>query len=274
MAITLTRLSDALGCEVGGVDLAQPLGRATFEEIERAWLDHQVLLIRGQTLDNDQQIAFCANFGTIQNQTARVQFGMEIEHEAVLYVSNVRDDAILPEGEVWFHSDQCYFEVPASATSLHAIEVPSAGGNTRFANTYAAYDALPPATRDRIEGRRALNVYDYLCNPCKRGAAARPEAPRWTHPVVRTHPQTGRKALYVCRLITESVEGMERAESDALLDDLFDHMERDAFVYEHRWRVGDLLIWDNRCTLHARTAFDPGERRLLRRIAVEGEVPV
>ena len=274
MALTVTRLSDALGCEVEGVDLGTTLEPAAFEAIERAWLDHQVVLIRGQALDSARQIAFCANFGTVQNQVARVQGGMDTDNDAVLYVSNLRDDAILPEGEMWFHTDQCYFEVPTIATCLYAIEIPAEGGNTRFANTYAAYDCLPEATRERIEGRRALNVYDYLRNPCKREVEARPDAPRFSHPIVRTHPRTGRKALYICRLITESIDGMDRAESDALLDELFDHMEQDAFVYEHRWRVGDVLIWDNRCTLHARTAFDPTARRELRRVAVEGEVPV
>ena len=274
MAITVTRLSDALGCEVGGIDLGARLDGAAFETLERAWLDHQVVLIRGQTLTTKQQIAFCSNFGTVQNQASRVQGGMDTEDDAVLYVSNLRDDAILPEGEMWFHSDQCYFELPTTATCLQAIEIPPEGGNTRFANTYAAYDALPDATRERIAGLRATNVYDYLRNPCKREVKARADAPRWSHPMVRTHPLTGRKALYICRLITESIDGMDRADSDTLLDELFDHMEQDRFVYEHRWRVGDVLIWDNRCTLHARTGFDPTARRELRRVAVEGEVPV
>ena len=274
MGITVTRLSDAIGCELSGLDITQPLDAQSFAAVEHALLGHQLLLVRGPTLTSAQQIAFCGNFGDIQNQLSRVQGGLENEEEdAVLYVSNVREDAILQEGEMWFHTDQSYFEYPTAATCLHAIEIPSIGGNTRFANTYASYDALPQAMKDRIQGRRALNVYDYLRNPCKREVQARPEAPRWTHPMVRTHPKTQRKALYVCRLITEWVEGMDRDESDALLDELFDHMEQEKFVYEHEWQVGDLLIWDNRCTLHARTAFDPAERRMLRRIAVEGEVP-
>jgi taurine dioxygenase len=158
------------------------------------------------------------------------------------------------------------------ATLLYAIEVPARGGNTLFANMYAAYEALPGDVKQRLTGLAALNVYDYEGNPTKRGAV-RDGAPSFVHPVVRTHPATGRKALYVNRLMTHSIIGLSPDESDDLLTFLFDHQEKKRFVYEHVWTPGDLILWDNRSTLHARSDFDAGERRLLRRVAVLGERP-
>jgi len=160
------------------------------------------------------------------------------------------------------------------ASMLYAIEVPRNGGNTLFANAYAAYATLPDAIKRRIEGRRALNAYDYRAAATKRGDRIAEGAPSYAHPVVRTHPATGRKALYVNRLMTRRIEGLPPRESEELLALLFDHQERREFVYEHVWRPGDLLMWDNRCTLHARTDFSTDERRLLRRVTILGEKPV
>ena len=160
------------------------------------------------------------------------------------------------------------------ASMLYAIEVPSIGGNTLFANGYKAYETLPDDIKRRIDGRMALNAYDYDSAATKRGTRLAEGVPSYAHPVVRTHPATGRKALYVNRLMTVQIEGLPAQESDALLDLLFDHQERREFVYEHVWRPGDLLMWDNRCTLHARTDFSAGERRLMRRVTILGEKPV
>ena len=158
------------------------------------------------------------------------------------------------------------------ATMLDAMEIPTRGGNTLCANMYRAYETRPLELKRRVEGRKAWNVYDYAANPTKRGTAAN-DAPRFAHPMVRTHPATRRKALYVNRLMTESIEGMPREASAELLGLLFDHIEQRQFIYEHEWRPGDLILWDNRCTLHARTDFDASERRKLRRVAVLGDVP-
>ena len=160
------------------------------------------------------------------------------------------------------------------ASMLYAIEVPSVGGNTLFANGYKAYETLSPEIKRRIEGRKALNAYDYHTAAMKRGTQLAQGVPFYIHPVVRTHPATGRRALYVNRLMTVRIEDMPEEESDELLQLLFDHQERREFIYEHVWRPGDLLMWDNRCTLHARTDFSPGERRLLRRVTILGEKPV
>ena len=160
------------------------------------------------------------------------------------------------------------------ASMLYALEVPSTGGNTLFANGYMAYETLPDGIKRRIEGCKALNAYDYDTSAMKRGTRLAGGVPSYVHPVVRTHPATGRKALYVNRLMTVRIEGLPAQESDELLTTLFDHQERREFIYEHVWRAGDLLMWDNRCTLHARTDFSPNERRLMRRVTILGEKPV
>jgi len=173
-----------------------------------------------------------------------------------------------------FHTDQCHQEIPAKASMLYAIEIPSVGGNTLFANAYLAYETLSADIRRRIDGRKALNAYDYDTAATIRKSEVPDGAPCYAHPVVRTHPATGRKALYVNRLMTRRIEGLDAQESEELLTLLFDHQEQPKFIYEHVWRPGDILMWDNRCTLHARTDFPAGERRLLRRVTILGEKPV
>ena len=160
------------------------------------------------------------------------------------------------------------------ATMLYSIEVPSAGGNTLFANAYTAYETLPGAIKQKIAGRKALNAYDYDAAATTRGTKLREGVPACWHPIVRTHPATGRKALYVNRLMTVAIEGLSDDEGEEVLNTLFDHQEQRTFVYEHVWRPNDVLLWDNRCTLHARTDFSDEERRLMRRVAIKGEKPV
>jgi taurine dioxygenase len=193
-------------------------------------------------------------------------------------ISNIREDGkpigALPDGEMHFHTDQCHQERPAMASMLYALEVPSRGGNTLFANGYKGYETLPSDIKRRIDGRKALNAYDYDTASTKRGTRLAEGVPSCLHPVVRTHPATGRKALYVNRLMTVHIEGLPQRESDELLDFLFDHQEQRELVYEHVWRPGDLLMWDNRCALHARTDFSADERRLMRRVTILGERPM
>jgi taurine dioxygenase len=268
-------LSGALGAEIVGVDLRTPLDDATFAQIRDAWHRHLVILLRGQELSEEDEVRFGERFGppAVIHTKEFVR-----NHPAVMLISNIREDGkpigALPDGEMQFHSDQCHQERPAMASMLYAIEVPASGGNTLFANGYLAYETLPPEIKRRIEGRKALNAYDYNSAAMKRGARLGEGVPSYVHPVVRTHPATGRKALYVNRLMTVRIEEMPADESDELLAFLFDHQERPEFVYEHVWRPGDLLMWDNRCTLHARTDFSPNERRLMRRVTILGEKPV
>jgi taurine dioxygenase len=277
-AIDIRPLSPAIGVEVRGVDLATPLPEPDFARIRRAWEENCIVLFRGQNLGEREQVAFASRFGTLGtnvNETDPLKLGA---HPAVLYVSNIRIDGkltgILPDGEMFFHSDTCYLERPAMASMLYAMELPKAGGDTLYANGFAAYDALPEDMKRRLAGRRALNVYDYDGSPTHRAQTLPPGVKQYAHPVIRTHPPTGRKSLYVNRLMTWAILDMPDEESRALLELLFDHQEEPRFVHEHEWRLGDVILWDNRSCLHARTDFDPGERRRLRRVTVLGEKPV
>jgi taurine dioxygenase len=268
-------LSSALGAEILGLDLRRALDDDTFAAIRDAWHRSLVILIRDQELSEEDEVRFAERFGPLARvHTSEFTRG----NPAVMLISNIREDGkpigALPDGEMQFHTDQCHQERPAMASMLYAIEVPSAGGNTLFANGYAAYATLPEAIKRRIEGRKALNAYDYHTAAMKRGTQLAAGVPCYAHPVVRTHPATGRKALYVNRLMTVRIEGVPAPESDELLAFLFDHQERREFVYEHVWRCADLLMWDNRCALHARTDFSPHERRLMRRVTILGEKPV
>ena len=270
----LRPLSPALGAEISGIDLRDPIDAALKGKLLDAWHEHLIILLRDQVLDEDAQVRFAETFGPPAKITSGR--GFSVRHPSVMLISNIRQDGkpigALPDGEMQFHTDQCHQAVPAKATLLYAMEIPSLGGNTLFANAYAAYATLPADIKARIEGRRALNAYDK--DSTQRTARYDNAASSCWHPVVRTHPATGRKALYVNRLMTREIEGLPHAESDALLEKLFDHQEQQQFVYEHVWRPGDLLMWDNRCTLHARTDFPAGERRLLRRVTILGEKPV
>jgi taurine dioxygenase len=182
---------------------------------------------------------------------------------------------------MFFHSDMCYLEIPCKAALLHALAIPPEGGNTVFASMVAAHDSLPAELKAHLEGRLAMNSYEpgYGASNVQARisldpAAAHTDTTRsFAHPVFRTHPATGRKSIYVNRLMTEYIVGLPRAESDALLTQVFDHQEQVQFQYEHHWQVGDVLIWDNRCTLHARRDFDHRHLRKLRRVTVKGEKP-
>ena len=274
--IGIKPLSSAIGIEVSGIDLSQPLDDAGFGRIQEAWAEGSILLFRGQQLDEDQQLRFCGRFGPL---VASYDKNRQGGSNQIMYISNIMENGrligALPDGEICFHSDQCHVEQPAMATMLYAMEIPSHGGDTLFANMYKVYDTLPEELKIRLEGRTAENVYDYdPSTTSKGGSKIREGVKHFAHPVFRTHPLTRRKALYVNRLMTDHIVGLPAAESEELLNFLFDHIERPEFIYAHRWAVGDLLMWDNRCTQHARTDFDASERRKLRRITVRGEKPV
>ncbi len=281
--VTLRPLAPEIGVEIRGVDLTRTLPPATFAKVRDAFHEHCVILLRGQSLTEAHQVLFAKGFGQLASAINR-NSGQSQEYSSSFLISNVRDNGrligALPDGEMLFHSDQCYVERPCMAALLYGIEIPSHGGETIFANMYRAYETLPADLAQAIEGRKAINIFEYneeggygksameLYPTIPWGAKCYP------HPIVRTHPVTGRKALYVNRGMTLCVEGMDRAQSDALLLRLFDHQEQPEFQYEHKWRVGDLIMWDNRCTLHARADFPADQRRTLRRVTVLGETPV
>lgn len=272
--VSVRQLSPALGAEIMGVDLRNPISNELKQKFLDVWHQHLVILLRNQTLDEDAQVRFAETFGTPAKNTSGRTFSAK--HPSVMLVSNIREDGkpigALPDGEMHFHTDQCHQATPAKATMLYAIEIPSKGGDTLFSNAYAAYETLPDEIKQRIAGRRAFNAY--TTDTTLRSTNYDDAKSSYWHPVVRTHPATGRKALYVNRLMTREIEGLPREESDAILEKLFDHQEEPRFVYGHVWRPGDILMWDNRCTLHARTDFSAGERRLLRRVTILGEKPV
>ena len=195
--LTLTPLCNALGAELRGLNLHDELDDATIGQLRRAWLEHHLLLVRDQDLSDVEHRRFCQYLGELQmERTAKDVVSKEIA--GMLFVSNVRADAILPSGDMWFHSDQCYFDIPCKATSLYAIETPTSGGNTRFANCHLAYESLPDSLKKRIQGLVAMNVYAYPSpNECGKLSNREVDAHKHAHPIVRTHPETGRKiALY------------------------------------------------------------------------------
>ena len=274
-ALRVRKLSPTFGADVRGIDLSRPVAKDTIRAIRQLWYEHSVLLVPGQVLDEDAQVRFGEYFGELAKTMGSYAI-LKNSHPAVMYVTNEKAEGkyvgALPDGEMFFHSDMCYVERPCLGTMLYAMEIPSQGGNTVFADQYAAYDALPDATKRRIDGLNAVNTfepgrYDNYAESITRAPVSK-EARSAAHPMVLTHPATGRRALYINRLMTEYIAGMPREESNALLDALFDHQEQKQFVYEHRWTRGDVVIWDNRCVLHARTDFSAAELRKLRRVTV------
>lgn len=266
MDMEIAPLSAPLGARVTGVDLSRPLDPDTLSAIHAAWLEHLVLVFPDQDLSDADQIRFTGHFGALGARKGRDERSEgEDVHQGVMLVSNIREDGepigSLPDGEMMFHSDGAYTTRPYKATVLFAIELPETGGDTLFANLYRAYETLPAALKDRIDGLDACHQY-YSGTTMKEQPVGSLSG-AITVPVVKIHDETGRRALFVSRLLTERIEG---AGADAaLLDLLLDHSENPDCVYAHQWRKGDLVIWDNRCTNHARTDFSPLERRLLRR---------
>jgi taurine dioxygenase len=276
-ALRIKPLSPALGAEIRGIDVARPMSDATFEIIRNSWFDHGVLCIPGQVLGETEQVGFAARFGELA--VTQGEYAISKSHPSIMYVTNEKEDGkyigALPDGEMYFHSDMCYVERPSMATMLYAMEIPSTGGNTLFANMYKAYEALPEETRRRIAGLKVVTSYEPGTSApmvtMRTRAQPSPTARSYAQPMVCTHPVTGKKALYLNRLMSEYIVGMPREESNALLEALFDHQEQRQFIYEHRWTRGDLVMWDNRCILHARGDFNANELRKLRRVTVKGD---
>jgi taurine dioxygenase len=276
--LNVVPLTKHIGAELRGVDLRERPDDATIQAIYQAWLDHLVIVFPGQQLSQEDLIRVTGFFGELNVLGRPPKYfpkGYDRLLPSIMLVSNIRESGepigALPDGEMMFHHDMIHAEIPSKGTFLYAEEIPSTGGNTLFASGYAAYDTLDPAIRDRLEGRKAFHHYNFgsTIRGDGKGVAAFAES---VHPVFRTHEETGRKAVYVNRLMTVKVEGLPEDESAELLEALFDHSERPEFVYEHVWKVGDLLLWDNRCSTHARTDFPSTERRLMLRTTLKGTV--
>jgi taurine dioxygenase len=275
VVIDIKPLSNVVGAVVEGVDLTRPVNDATAEILRDTFYKNSVLCIRGQKLAASDQIRFGDLFGPV-DAGYRVRSGYDgggVKNRGVMLVSNIRKDGepigSLPDGEMQFHSDGAHRDTPYAATTLYAIKLPSRGGDTLFANLAAAYDALDKDIKNSIDRLRVRNLYGYDDTFREQTTEeTEPYTSAATHNLVKSHPVTGRKSLYLSRLMTRKIIGMDRKESDDLLNMLFDHAERREFVYAHKWNARDLLIWDNRCLNHARTDFPATEERLLRRLTI------
>jgi taurine dioxygenase len=271
-----------LAGEIVGIDLSQSLDDADFASVRRAFLDNLVIVFRDQHFTPEQHIAFSQRFGPLQIHVLH-QFHLA-GHPEILIVSNVVENGkpigLGDAGRNW-HSDLSYVKKPSLGSLLHAQELPGEGGDTLFANMYAAYETLPAEVKKALEGKRAVHSYTHRYYNLKAQSDWRPDlsteqieqVPAVAHPVLRTHPETGRKALFVNQGFTSRILDLPEDESADLLKLLFAHSTRPENVYRHRWQDGDLLFWDNRCTVHHAPGCPPHLRRTMYRTTVQGDVP-
>lgn len=263
----LQPLCDAFGAEVTGLDLSQPIDATAQDALCHAFQTHRLLLFRAPGLSDDAQVRFAQLFG---EPSLREQNKAKSASEHNQFVSNHRPDGIFGKGELDFHMDQLFLEDPLKAIALYAIEVPDVGGDTKFADARAAYEALPAVLRKRIDTLRCRHAraYDAKISADWNVVEAAADTPTWVHPMARRDPESGRRALWVNKLTTVGVEGLSSDESRALFEKVRHHLYDAALTYHHRWTPGDLILWDNLALQHARTPFDPAARRTLRRTAI------
>jgi taurine dioxygenase len=290
--VTVRPTGAALGADIEGVDLSGELSAKTIEAIKNAWFEHLVLRFRRQTLTDDQLMRFSAHFGELDwapIAAAQVKIAGEDRYvqsaregkRYVSIISNVIENGKAIGGlgayeSIW-HTDMSYNPEPPCASALYALEIPPAGGDTGFANMYAAYETLPDALRRQVEGLvcrhdASRNSAGELRRGFKEVTDPR-ETPGADHPIVRTHPVTGRKALFLGRRRNAYIQGLALAESEKLLDALWAHATQPQFSWYQHWQLGDLMLWDNRCAMHRRDAFDANARRVMHRTQMKGDRP-
>jgi len=278
-AFEVTPTGGGLGAVVRGVDLGR-LNDSAFAAIHQAWLDHALLVFPGQSLTDDDLIGFSRRFGDLDLAPVQETGRRFVDGYPELYiVSNVvvngKPIGSLGSGELVWHTDMSYLAEPPKASMLYALEVPPAGGDTSFCSMYAALDDLPADLRARIEGRLCKHDGTYNSGGyVRQGVTATDDptqAPGTPHPVICTHPETGRRMLYLGRRKNGWLVGLPLAESDALLDEIWAHVGLPGGTYTHRWTAGDLVLWDNRCTMHRREPFDGAARRVMHRTQIKGE---
>jgi taurine dioxygenase len=279
-AMALAPTGGALGAEIRNVDL-RAIDNGDFAVIRGAWHDHLMLVFRGQELNDDHLIAFSRRFGELDWAPVQESGRRFVEgHPEIYVVSNVLENGVpigsLGAGEASWHTDMSYLEVPPKASMLYALEVPPAGGDTYFNNMYAAYEILPDGLKRRIEGLALKHDGTYNSGGYVRQGVTPVDDPRSSpgtyHPLVCTHPETRRRALYLGRRRNAYISGLLLAESEALLDELWSYATRPELAWGHKWRVGDLVLWDNRCTMHRRDGFDAASRRVMHRTQIRDEV--
>jgi len=279
MTIAITNLDAPLGAEVSGVDLAGPLPQSEVDAIEDAWRTRLVVVVHGQTLSDPQLLAFSKCFGELDPPGPN-PYGEPFNktYPEINVISNVVENSKpiggLGDGEAVWHADMTYADVPPKAAILYSLEVPPGGGNTYFADMFAAYATLPDALKKAAEGKVAVhdasrNSAGMLRKGYKDVTDVR-EAVGARHPLVRTDPNTGRKALFLGRRPSSYVVGLSVADSEALLDALWAHATQKRFAMCHEWRLGDVLMWNNLSVLHRRDPFDPGTRRVMHRTQIKG----
>jgi taurine dioxygenase len=280
LGMRVVPLEGGCGAMIEGVDLTREISDAEFKFVKQAWDDNLVLVFRGQNISEDDQLRFAQRFGPLGDRKAppdplrdRAE-GVKQVNPKILLVSNIKENGkpigAFGDGEMWFHIDSGYSVKPYLYTFIYGLTLPSTGGNTLFSNMYKAAAAVPPALREKLKGRRALHIHEYKRSERVDLSEDISGVPHFWHPVFTRHPSTNRESLFVDRLMTQAIEGLEPAESEDVLAQLYEIGERKEFIYEHVWQLGDLVMWDNLATIHARTYFSPEEPRLLRRCTVEG----
>ena len=286
-AITVTPRHPALGAEIGGIDLSRPLDGATVQAVVDAWTRHLVLVFPDQRITDAEHVAFTRHFGDpeIFHQTSLHLRSDRVKE--IFLVSNVdENDRLMKPSEpsqkqlssarMW-HTDSSYRPMPSVGSLLHGIEISRTGGLTQFINMYMVYDDLPDTLRRQVEGRRARHDFGMLSRlvgsppPTAAEQAAMP--PAW-HPLVRRHPVSGRKSLYISSIYNDAVEGLDDEAAARLIDELSEFAAQPKYMYRHAWEPHDVLMWDNRCTVHAVTPHDPNERRVMHRTTIVGAEPV
>jgi taurine dioxygenase len=278
---TVTPLHPVLGCEITGITLEEAVSPNLFAKVYEAFLDYQLILFRDVDLPPATQVAFARNFGEVQVHVLSGRYGTK-EFPEIYFLSNLDKDGNPSgkhpdKGTLYWHTDGSWRERTGQATMMYSEIVPAAGGDTEFADMYSAYELLPAAVKARIEGRRAVHNLDFS-RTRRHGedlltAHQKSQVPPVAHPIVRTHPETGRKAIFLGDH-AEWIEGMDHEEGRALIEELNAMITPQALVYSHRWTPRECMVWDNRCTLHRATGFDEARlKRVMRRCTINGDRP-
>lgn len=292
MAIEIHPFDAGLGADIGGVDITVPLSPIDRDQIRAAWHTYLVVRFRGQPMNDEQHMAFTRTFGDLEFAAEKLverTYGVSSDNAnragvppQIAVISNIVENGkaigALGSGEAFWHTDSSFVEIPPAGSFLRSIEVPPSGGATYFLNMYSAYEALPHDLKQRIAGLQAIH-------PMTHSSSGKPrkgfetitdvtQVPGPRHPLVRTHPDTGRKCLFLGRRLNAYICGLPVEQSEALLDRLWEHATQERFSWRQDWQVGDLIIWDNRCVMHRRDSFDPDARRLMHRTQTKGTRPV
>jgi len=272
MGLKIRPLQKTFGAEISGLDLSKPLNSQTINEVKSLWHQYGLLLFRDQAMDEAEIVSFSRQLGDLEIHI-RKEFLSQKSPE-ILYISNMTKEGkpvgILADSEVGWHYDQIYLPRPAVGSFLFSVKLPNSGGETSFSNMSAVYEALPQSIKNVIDGKKALQSYEAFNSlySVPTSTEQKKKTPDIEHPIVRVHPYSGKKALYICPGMTTQIIGLDKSTSDDLLQELFAWSVKPEFVYSHVWQLGDGLLWDNACTMHRREPFDPNQERLMKRTTI------